>query len=189
MYVNDIFSLIATNACLVIATVCSWYIMSHQYRGSNCPWKALLINNPRCPIPAKWVHELSHSFVRDISTKVLCTSAFISSIHCPWELQLPMFEHFSIAIWVHIKQVAVFDMKLCHYNPSKEAIACAIQAQHTSNSAWGQNDSAWGKDDGIWGKQDDGSQSQSALGWDGSTLGWGPAPEAPQVDPRFPVPE
>jgi len=91
-----------------------------------------------------------------------------------------MFEHFSIPIWVHIKQVAVFDMKLRHYNPSKEAIACAIEAQRTSNSAWG-------KDDGVWGKQDDGSQSQSALGWDGSALGWGPAPEAPQVDPRFPV--
>ncbi|KAG2092396.1 hypothetical protein BD769DRAFT_1395449 [Suillus cothurnatus] len=191
------------NAFLLIATVCSWYIMSRQYCGSNCPWKALLIDNSRCPIPAKWVHKLSHSFVGDISTKVPCTGTFISSIHCPWELQLPMFEHFSIPIWVHIKQVTVFDVKLCHYNPSKEAIACAIEAQRTSNSAWGQNDSAWGKDDGIWGKQDDGSQSQSALGWDGSTLGWddstlgwddstlgwGPAPEAPQVDPHFPVPE
>ncbi|KAG2108788.1 hypothetical protein BD769DRAFT_1675188 [Suillus cothurnatus] len=149
---------------------------------------ALLIDNSRCPIPAEWVHKLSHSFVGDISTKVPCTGTFISSIHCPWELQLPMFKHFSIPIWVHIKQVAVFDVKLRHYNPSKEAIARAIEAQHTSNSAWGQNDSAWGKDDG--------SQSQSALGWDGSTLGWddstlgcGPAPEAPQVDPCFPVPE
>ncbi|KAG2131572.1 hypothetical protein BD769DRAFT_1666604 [Suillus cothurnatus] len=191
------------NAFLLIAAVCSWYIMSRQYRGSNRPWKALLVDNPRCPIPAEWVHELSRSFVGDISTKVPRTGAFISSIHCPWELQLPMFEHFSIPIWVHIKQVAVFDVKLRHYNPSKEAIARVIEAQRTSNSAWGQNDSAWGqndsawgKDDGVWGKRDDGSQSQSPLGWDGSALGWddsalgwGPAPEAPQVDPRFPVPE
>jgi hypothetical protein len=105
-----------------------------------------------------------------------------------------MFEHFSIPILVHIKQVSVFDVKLCHYNPSKEAIAHAIEAQYTSNSTWGQSDSAWGEDDGIWGKWDDSSQSQSALGldgstlgWDDSTLGWGPTPEAPQVDPCFPV--
>jgi hypothetical protein len=153
MYVNDIFSLIAMNACLVITAVCSWYIMSHQYHRSNRPWKALLIDNPRCPIPAKWVHELSHSFVGDISTKVPRTGTFISSIHCPWELQLPMFEHFLIPIWVHIKQVAVFNVKLRHYNPSKEAITHAIEAQCTSNSAWGQNDSVWGKDDGVWGKR------------------------------------
>jgi hypothetical protein len=187
MYVNDIFSLIATSACLVITTVCSWYIMSRQYRGSNRPWKALLINNPRCPIPAEWVHKLSCSFVGDILTKVPHTGTFISSVHCPWELQLPMFEHFSIPILVHIKQVSVFDVKLCHYNPSKEAIAHVIEAQCTSNSTWGQNDSAWGEDDGIWGKWDDSSQSQSALGLYGSTLGWGPTPEAPQVDPCFPV--
>jgi len=74
----------------------------------------------------------------------------------------------------------MFNVKLHHYNPSKEAIARVIEAQCTSNSVWGQNDSTWGKDDGIWGKQDDGSQSQSALGW-------GPTPEAPQVDPHFPV--
>ncbi|KAG1849467.1 hypothetical protein DFJ58DRAFT_842668 [Suillus subalutaceus] len=114
--------------------------MTRQYHGSNHPWMALLTDDPRCPIPAKWVRELLCSFVGDLSTKVLCT----------------------------------------------EAVAHAIEAQHPSNSTWGQ-------DDGVWGKRDGETQTQSALGLGDNatqtTLGWGPAPESPQVDSRFPVPQ
>ncbi|KAG1836198.1 hypothetical protein DFJ58DRAFT_735125 [Suillus subalutaceus] len=193
--------------------------MTRQYRRSNCLWMALFIDDPRCPIPAEWVHELSCSFVGDLSTKVPRTGIFISSVHCPWELQLPMFKHFSIPIWVHCQPN--FHMNLCHYNPSQEVVACAIEAQCQSNStwgqddgawvqddgawvqddgawvqdngAWGQDDGAWGQDDGVWGKQDGETQTQSALRWDDNAtqtaLGWGPAPEAPQVDSHFPVPQ
>ncbi|KAG2076368.1 hypothetical protein BDR04DRAFT_1149403 [Suillus decipiens] len=176
---------------------------------------ALLIDNRKCPIPAKWVHELSHLFVGDLSTKVVRTGVFMSSVHCPWELQLPMFKCFSIPIWVHIKQdTAAFDTKLCHYNSSPEAIACAIEAQTPSNNTWGQSDdwnqdngSGWGQDDGVWGKQN-GTQNKSAPGWDTAALGWDDAPmqsqtvpeapqvkccvmvhSAPQVEPCFLVPE
>ncbi|KAG2120409.1 uncharacterized protein F5147DRAFT_785142 [Suillus discolor] len=175
------------NAFLLIAAACSWHIMSRLYHRSNHPWMALLIDNPRCPIPAEWVHELLRSFVGDISAKVPRTSVFISSSHCPWELQLPIFEHFSIPVWVHCKQNnSVFDVKLRHYHPPKEAVTRAIEVQRVSNNTWGQNDDAWGK-------RDDGTQSGSALGWDANAtqpaLGWGTAPEAPQVDPRFPAPQ
>jgi hypothetical protein len=111
--------------------VCSWHIMSRLYHGSNRPWMALLINHPTCPIPAKWVHELSCSFVGDLSANVPRTGVFIPSNHCPCELQLPMYECFSIPVWVLCKQDFAFDLNLRRYHPSKEAIA---QAPSVTNS-------------------------------------------------------
>ncbi|KAG1765883.1 hypothetical protein EV702DRAFT_1050871 [Suillus placidus] len=72
----------------------------------------------------------------------------------------------------HMKNSA-FNAKLHHYNPSKEAVACAIEAQRAPVG--------------------NGTQSRSALGWDDnatqSTLGRGTTPEAPSVDSRFPAPQ
>jgi hypothetical protein len=194
MYVNSIFNFIVTDACLVTAAACSWHIMNRQYRGSNRPWMALLINHPTCPIPAEWVHELSRLFVGDLSANVPRTGVFISSSHCPWELQLPMFERFSIPVWVLCKPDSVFDTKLRQYHPSKEAVARAIEGQRICEATWGQDADAWGK-------QADTTQSGSALGWDAnafatqSTSKTAPEPapgtalETPPVDPAFPAPQ
>lgn len=182
-----------TNVFLVIAAVCTWHIMSRRYRGSNRPWTSTLTDDPTCPIPDEWVLELSRSFVGDLSTNVQRTGVFISSIHCPWEGQLPMFEHFSIPIWVYcVGNDSVIDSKLSRYIPSGKAITQAITAQQ-----WGQmpDDSAWGQPS----QPDNGSQS--ALGWEetwGQDVGWGldsgeqqpvsNAPHEPTVS-GFPVPE
>ncbi|KAG2751382.1 hypothetical protein P692DRAFT_20872481 [Suillus brevipes Sb2] len=187
----------------------SWHITSRLYRGSNRPWMALLIDHPTCPIPAEWVHELSRLFVGDLSANVPCTGVIIPSNRCPWELQLPMYERFSIPVWVFCKQDSAFDLNLRHYHPSKEAIARAIEEQRLAvaraiegqricETTWGQDngwgqDNNWGQDNDTWGKQADTTQSGSALGWDVNAFATQPAPgtalEAPQVDPAFPAPQ
>ncbi|KAG2745677.1 hypothetical protein P692DRAFT_201807684 [Suillus brevipes Sb2] len=137
---------------LVIAAACSWHIMSHLYRGSNHPWMALLINYPTCPILAEWVHELSHLFVGDLSANVPCTGGFIPSNCYPWELQLP--------ILGFCKQDSAFNLNLCHYHPSKEAIPCTIEekclavahtieGQRICETTWGQDNDAWDKFGGF----------------------------------------
>ncbi|KIK32823.1 hypothetical protein CY34DRAFT_110832 [Suillus luteus UH-Slu-Lm8-n1] len=181
---------------LVIAAACSWHIMSHLYHGSNHPWMALLIDHPTCPIPAEWVHELSRSFVGDLSANVPRTGVFIPSNCCPWELQLPMYECFSIPVWVLCKQDFAFDLNLHRYHPSKEAIAQAIEEQRLAfaRAIEGQRlcETTWGQDNG-WGQDNDTTQSRSALGWDVNAFATQPAPgtalEAPRVDPAFPAPQ
>ncbi|KIK32507.1 hypothetical protein CY34DRAFT_19002 [Suillus luteus UH-Slu-Lm8-n1] len=159
------------NAFLLIAATCSWHIMSRQYRNPGHAWTALLTDDPKYPIPAEWVLELSRSFVGDLTTNVPRTGALISSIHCPWQVQLPMFERFLILIWVRQTSAAV-DSTLRHYVPSEAAIARATEALQ-----WGQtHDSTWGQpDDSSWG-QDGGEQPVSA------------APEA-HADSLFPIPQ
>jgi hypothetical protein len=136
---------------------------------------------------------LSRSFVGDLSANVPRTGIFISSSHCPWELQLPMFECFSIPVWVLCKPDSVFDTKLRQYHPSKDAVACAIEAQRICETTWGQ--------DNGWGQDADTTQSGSALGWDVNAFATQPASktapepapgtalETPQVDPAFPAPQ
>ncbi|KAG1849465.1 hypothetical protein DFJ58DRAFT_842666 [Suillus subalutaceus] len=55
------------NIFLLLAATCSWYIMTHQYHGSNHPWMAILTNDLKYPIYAEWALELSHSFVGDLT--------------------------------------------------------------------------------------------------------------------------
>jgi hypothetical protein len=128
----------------------------------------------------EWVLELLHSFVGNLTTSVPRTEAFVSSKHCPWQIQLPMFEKFSIPIWVCFPRNASgidaspINSSLRHYIPSQGAIT------HTTKLIqWGQPD----------------NKSQSALGWDNSRLGWGQAggeplvsdiPEA-HMDSLFPI--
>ncbi|KAG2126380.1 uncharacterized protein EDB93DRAFT_1257529 [Suillus bovinus] len=114
-----------------IVAICTWHIMSCQYQGSDHAWVSLLTDDPMYPIPAEWVLELSHSFVGDFLTNVPHTGVFISSIHCPWEAQLPMFEAFSIPIWVSYDGNTAVDIKLHHYIPSPKAIANVIEAQQS----------------------------------------------------------
>ncbi|KAG1875736.1 hypothetical protein F4604DRAFT_1680624 [Suillus subluteus] len=175
------------NAFLLIAATCSWFIMSRRYQSSNHSWMAILTNDRKNPIPAEWVLELSRSFVGDLSTNVPHTGAFISSNHCPWQVQLPFFEQLSIPIWVRFPQNAsasAVDLTLRHYILSQAAITRAteeqIQRGQPDDSTWGQaDDSTWGQlDDSAWGQSDDSAwgrdnKSQGALGWDGSEIGWG----------------
>ncbi|KAG1827996.1 hypothetical protein EV424DRAFT_1536997 [Suillus variegatus] len=193
------------NAFLLIATTCSWHIMSRRYRGSNHAWMSILTNDLKYPIPAEWVLELSRSFVGDLTTNVPRTGALISSVHCPWQVQLPIFEKFSIPIWVRFPQNAsasAVDFSLHHYIPSQGAITRAteaVQLDQPDDVIWGQpDDVAWGQpDDVTWGQQDD--NSQTTLGWNGSVLGWGqdggdqPMSDAPEahadLDSLFPIPK
>ncbi|KAG1844362.1 hypothetical protein F4604DRAFT_1937555 [Suillus subluteus] len=164
------------DAFLLIAATCSWYIMSRQYQGSDRAWMAILMGDPQHPIPVEWVLELSRSFVGDLTTNVPCTGALISSIHCPWQVQLPMFEKFSLPIWVRFPQnTTAIDSSLHHYIPSPAAVTRATEAVQ-----WEQTPDTWGQpDDSAWGQQDDSTwgqlvnNGQSALGWDGSVVGWG----------------
>ncbi|KAG2336320.1 hypothetical protein BDR05DRAFT_1005980 [Suillus weaverae] len=132
--------------------------------------------DPNHPIPADWVLELSRSFVGDLTTSVPRMGVLVSSKYCPWEGQLPMFEKFSILVWVCFPQNAsgsidasAIDLTLHHYIPSQAAITR------------GQSD----------------NKSQGALGWDVSALGWGQAggeqpisdiPEA-HTDSSFLIPQ
>lgn len=182
---------------LAIVAICTWHIMSRRYRGSDRAWISLLTDDPTYPIPAEWVLELSRSFVGDLSTNVPRTGVFISSIYCPWEAQLPMFEAFSIPIWVCYDGNTAVDIKLHHYIPSPKAIADAIEAQQSGQM---HADSAWGQTHGTWGQPDNGSESvvewdqawsQSGLGWnlDGGEHQLVSAGPQQRVDPLFPVPE
>jgi hypothetical protein len=129
--------------------------MSHRYRGSNRPWMSVLTDDRECPIPAEWVLELSRSFVGDLSANVQRTGVFISSIHCPWEGQLSMFEQFSIPIWVHCAgDASAVDSMLRRYIPSREALTSATEALK-----WGQTaaDGAWGHAS-TWGLPENGRQ-------------------------------
>ncbi|KAG1727920.1 hypothetical protein EDD22DRAFT_853349 [Suillus occidentalis] len=133
-----------------------------------------------------WFHVIaavcSWHIMTYLLTGVLCTGCFISPMCYPWELQLPMFKHFSIPIWVHYRQSnAVFDMKLCHYIPSSEVIACTLLEAKTLH-----ND--------IWGTPDADTHNETALGWDDPMQGQttsrqGPTPQAPEVDLHFPAPQ
>ncbi|KAG1726503.1 uncharacterized protein EDB91DRAFT_1254279 [Suillus paluster] len=162
------------DAFLLIAATCSWYIMSRRYQGAN-QWMAILKSDPQHPIPAEWVLELSHSFVGDLTTNVPRTGALISSIHCPWQVQLPMFEKFSLPIWVRISQntSAAVDSTLHHYIPSPAAIAHGTEEAQRKQTpdTWGQpDDSAWGQPDySAWGRPED--NTQNVLNWDDSALG------------------
>ncbi|KAG1901221.1 uncharacterized protein F5891DRAFT_1187916 [Suillus fuscotomentosus] len=156
------------NAFLLIATTCSWHIMSHHHHGSNRAWMAILTDDPHHPIPAEWVLELSRSF----------------------QAQLPMFEKFSIPIWVCFPQnvSAAVNSSLCHYIPSAAAITRATEQ-------WDQkHDNAWGQlDDSTWGQPE---ESQNAPKWD-DALGWaqnsGAQPVSnvpePHTDSLFPTPQ
>ncbi|KAG1735684.1 uncharacterized protein EDB91DRAFT_1083597 [Suillus paluster] len=186
------------DAFLLIAATCSWYIMSRRYQGAN-QWTAILMSDPRHPIPAEWVLELSRSFIGDLTTNVPCTGALISSIHCPWQVQLPMFEKFLLPIWVHISQntSAAVDSTLRHYIPSPAAIARVTKEAQRKQmpDTWGQpDDSAWGEPNySAWGRPED--NTQSVLKWDNSALGWGqnsgaqPVSDVPEAhaDSLFPV--
>ncbi|KAG1879186.1 hypothetical protein F4604DRAFT_1923342 [Suillus subluteus] len=122
--------------------------MSHRYHGSNRTWMVILTDDPRYPIPTEWVLELSHSFVGDLMTNVPRMGALISSVHCPRQAQLPIFEKFLIPIWVHIPQntSATIDPSLCHYIPS-----AAVVTHATEPTQWGQ-DNTWGQlDSSTWG--------------------------------------
>ncbi|KAG2131227.1 hypothetical protein BD769DRAFT_1386892 [Suillus cothurnatus] len=182
------------NAFLLIGAACTWHIMSRRYRGSNRPWMSVLTDDRECPIPAEWVLELSHSFVGDLSANVQCTRLFISSTHCPWEGQLPMFEHFSIPIWVHCAgDASVIDSMLHRYIPSRKVLISA-----TDGLKWGQTpaDGAWGHA-GMWGSPEnqhqhlDGGEPQAE-----PDLVWGDVPsvslehheQVPSVS-LFPEPE
>jgi hypothetical protein len=165
MYVDSYPHCTATDIFLVTAAACTWHIMSRRYRGSNRPWMSVLTDDHECPIPAEWVLELSRSFVGDLSANVQRTGVFIPSIHCPWEGQLPMFEHFSIPIWVLCTEGAsVVDPMLRSYIPSREAVTSATEALQ-----WGQTPAggemqpepvfAWGDVDSSWGHADNGCQS------------------------------
>jgi hypothetical protein len=176
MYVNVNLYLhcIVTNSFLVIGAACTWHIMSCWYQGSNRPWMSVLTDDCKCPILAEWVLKLSHSFVGDLSANVQHTGLFISSTHCPWEGQLPMFEHFLIPIWVHCAgDVSIVDSMLhlrglelwgWHvHHPSHEVLISAIDGHK-----WGQMpaDGAWGHA-GMWGPPEnqcqhlDGSELQA----------------------------
>ncbi|KAG1748819.1 hypothetical protein EDD22DRAFT_850990 [Suillus occidentalis] len=171
------------NAFLLIAATCSWHIMSRRYRNPNHAWTVLLTDDPKYPIPAEWVLELSRSFVGDLTTNVPRTGVLISSVYLPWHGQLPMFERFSIPVWV--RQSSSVDSTLRYYVPSQAAIARATEAPQ-----WGQMDvSAWGQpDDSSWGQPD--ANSQSALGW-GQDGGEQPVSAAPKehADSLFPIPQ
>ncbi|KAG2118592.1 hypothetical protein DEU56DRAFT_918752 [Suillus clintonianus] len=186
------------DAFLLIAATCSWYIMTRRYQGAN-QWTAILTSDPQHPIPAEWVLELLRSFVGDLTTNVPRTGALISSIHCPWQVQLPMFEKFSLPIWVRVSgdTSAAVDFTLRHYIPSPAAITRATEAVQCKQTpdTWGQpDDSAWGQpDDSAWGRPED--NTQSVLNWDDSVLGWGqnsgaqPVSDVPEAhaDSLFPV--
>jgi hypothetical protein len=155
------------------------------------------MDDPMYPIPAEWVLELSCSFVGDLLTNVPRTGVFISSIYCPWEAQLPMFEAFSIPIWVCYDGNTTVDFKLNRYIPSPKAIVDAIEAQQSGQM---HADSVWGQMHGTWGQPDNGSESvvgwdqaynQDGLGWNLDGGGHQPVSAGPQqwVDPRFPNPE
>ncbi|KAG1833610.1 hypothetical protein DFJ58DRAFT_847796 [Suillus subalutaceus] len=177
----------------VIAATRSWYIMTHRHHSSNCPWTAILTNGPKYPIPAEWVLELSRSFVGDLTIGVPRTGAFISSNQCPWQVQLPIFEKFSIPIWVCFSQnVSTVDSSLRHYIPSQGAITRAtesVQRGQLDDSSWGQ------QDDSTWGQPV--NNGQRTLGWDSSVLGWGqasgeqPISDIPEVhvNSLFPIPQ
>lgn len=128
--------------------------MSRHYHGSNRAWMTILTDDPYHPIPTEWVLRLSHSFVGDLMTKVPHTGALISSIYCPWQAQLPMFEKFLISIWVHFPQniSATVDFSLRHYIPSVAAITHV-----TESTQWDQkHDNAWGQpDNSTWGQPEE----------------------------------
>lgn len=125
-------------------------------------------------------------------TKVPHTGALISSIHCPWQAQLPMFEKFLISIWVHFPQniSATVDFSLRHYIPSVAAITYV-----TESTQWDQkHDNAWGQpDNSTWGQPE---ESQNAPKWD-DALGWAQNSKAqpisivpePHTDSLFPTPK
>jgi hypothetical protein len=72
-----------------------------------------------------------------------------------------MFECFSIPIWVHCKPGnATINLKLCHYIPSPESIACALlEAKTPRNDTWGQ-------DVDVWGTPAADTHNETAIGWD-----------------------
>jgi hypothetical protein len=110
---------------------------------------AILTSDSKYPIPAEWVLELLCSFIGDLMTNVPHMGALISSIHCPWQARLPIFEKFSLPIWVRFPQntSATIDFSLHHYVPSSAAITWATEAVQ-----WEQTPDTWGQaDDRPWG--------------------------------------
>ena len=95
--------------------------MDHTYREPGRRWTRLLTDDPACPIPVEWVDELSRTFVGDTSTERV--GAFMTSMHCPWSIQLPVFEHFGVPIWVRHFEGTEVHPSLHHYVPLKDAIA------------------------------------------------------------------
>ncbi|KAG1812800.1 uncharacterized protein BJ212DRAFT_1482870 [Suillus subaureus] len=196
------------DAFLLIAATCSWYIMSRQYQGAN-QWMAILTSDPQHPIPAECVLELLCSFVGDLMTNMPRTGALISSIHCPWQVQLPMFEKILLPIWVCISgdTTTTVDFTLHHYIPSPAAITHVTEEAQwkqmpdtwgqLDENAWGQpDDNVWGQlDNSVWGRPED--NTQSVLNWGNSALGWGqnsgtqPVSDVPEAhaDSLFPVSE
>ncbi|KAG1781456.1 hypothetical protein EV702DRAFT_1192948 [Suillus placidus] len=148
--------------------------MTRRYQGSNHPWTAILMGDPTHPIPTEWVLELSRSFIGDLMTNVPHTGALISSIHCSWQVQLPIFEKFSLPIWVRFPQnsTTAVDVSLPHYILSSAAIAQAneaVQLEQTPDT-WGQADNMWGPpDDSMWGRPED--KPQSIFKWDDGSFG------------------
>lgn len=115
--------------------------MTRRYHGSQS-WTSILTDDPNHPLPTEWLLELSRSFVGDLTTSVPRIGVLVFSKYCPWEGQLPIFEKFSIPVWVRFPQNAsggidasAVDFTLCNYIPSQVAITHV-----TEPIQWGQPD-------------------------------------------------
>ena len=175
--------------------------MDRTYREPGRRWTRLLTDDPACPIPVEWVDELSRTFVGDTSTERV--GAFMTSMHCPWSIQLPVFEHFGVPIWVRHFEGTEVHPSLRHYVPSKDAIAQQRVNQARQCDDWGQGTLGWdGASTSGWGRAstsgwdmevEQTNWSQRVIGWGNQAAEENTAPNAPLEQAaavgNFPAPE
>ncbi|KAG2339629.1 hypothetical protein BDR05DRAFT_1003138 [Suillus weaverae] len=148
----------SSDAFIGTATLCTYFIMAHQYRPHNGPsdWTTLLTKDPQCPIPSAWVVELSRTFVGDLTDAMPCTGTIINSAYgLGWDTDVAMFERFKVPIWVYWASNMVHHRAWKNYLPSATDIG-AVQR----NDKWGI-ESGWGTqfDNNAWGPKNDGNLS------------------------------
>ncbi|KAG2074343.1 hypothetical protein BDR04DRAFT_1151031 [Suillus decipiens] len=166
---------------LGISAIYTYFIMAHQYRPHNdLPmWTSLLMNDPWCPILPVWVMELSHTFVRDLTDAMPCNSMIINGAHSlAWDVDVIMFEHFKVPIWVHWPAGIPGNKAWKCYLPSADDVTAATHATSQNSNPWGaqldlhpwlaqSNDALDLQNSDLWGTQLDLhpwlSQSNDAL--------------------------
>jgi len=125
----------------------------------------------------------------------MCTGAFMTSVHCPWSIQLPVFEHFRVPIWVRHFEGDEVHPSLRHYVPSKDAIAQRRANQAQQCDDWGQVTPGWdGASTSGWDMEvEQTNWSQRVVGWGNEAAEEHTAPNAPLEQPaavgNFPAPE
>ncbi|KAG1883641.1 hypothetical protein F4604DRAFT_1920151 [Suillus subluteus] len=95
-----------------ISAICTYFIMARQYRPHNDlpTWTSLLINDPRCLF-----------YLRGLA----------------WDVDVIMFEHFKVLIWVHWPAGIPSDKAWKCYLPSADDVTAVTCTTSQNSDPWG----------------------------------------------------